>query len=262
MNKRLQRVERVLLLIGLLAVVVYGANLLYSRFYQAFAHWSFDQSLKGQAVSAEGFLAHLADVETTKHPGSSGPMVEPARDSLPAPVLTEEAPQTGEWAAGRVRAHQQSLSSDAPPPIGRLQIPAIDLSVIVLEGTDGWTLNRAVGHIEGTALPWESGNSGIAGHRDGFFRGLKKISRNDRIVLTTLKGIYQYRVDGIEIVDPADSGVLDASPHPTLTLVTCYPFHLVGSAPKRFIVRAERLQDQKAPGVMPPRLLSGGVIAI
>ena len=262
MNTRLQRVERVLLLIGLLAVVVYGANLLYSRFYQAYAHWSFDQSLKAQAASPEGFLAHLARVETTKHPGPSGLMVEPARDSLPAPVLTEEAPNTQEWAAGRVRAHQQSLSSGAPPPIGRLQIPAIDLSVIVLEGTDGWTLNRAVGHIEGTALPWEPGNSGLAGHRDGFFRGLEKISKNDRIVLTTLKGTYHYRVDGIEIVNPADIGVLDASPHPTLTLVTCYPFHFVGSAPKRFIVRAALLQEQKATGVMPPQLLPGGVISL
>jgi len=177
------------------------------------------------------------------------------------PVLPEKGPNAQEWAAGRVRAQQQSLSSGAPS-IGRLQIPAIDLSVIVLEGTDGWTLNHAVGHIEGTALPWELRNSGIAGHRDVFFRGLKKISKNDRIVLTTLKGTYHYRVDGIEIVNSADVGVLDASPHPTLTLVTCYPFHFVGSAPKRFIVRAELLQEKATPGVMPPQLLPGGVVAI
>jgi len=263
MDTKLQRVERVFLLIGLLAVVVYGANVLYSRFYQAYAHWSFDQSLKGQPASAEEFLVYLAQGESPDVPSSLVSWKEPGGAAPNEPAAAEETPpNTNEWSTQRSHGRQQTLSSGTPPPIGRLQIPAIDLSVIVLAGTDEWTLNRAAGHIEGTALPWELGNTGIAGHRDSFFRGLRKISRNDRILLTTARGVFQYRVEAVEIVDPSDVGVLKASLHPILTLVTCYPFYFVGRAPKRFIVRAERLQDQKAPGVMPPQFLSGGVIAI
>ncbi|MCI0418797.1 MAG: class D sortase [Acidobacteria bacterium] len=263
MNTRLRRVERVFFLIGFLAVAMYGANLLYSRFYQAYAHWSFDRSLKGKTASAEEFLAYLAQGESPDVPGSLVPAREPGSAAPNEPAAAEETPpNTNEWATQRPHRRQQTLPSGTLPPIGRLQIPAIDLSVIVLAGTDEWTLNRAAGHIEGTALPWELGNTGIAGHRDSFFRGLRKISRNDRILLTTTRGVFQYRVEAVEIVDPTDVQVLKASLHPTLTLVTCYPFYFVGSAPKRFIVKAERLPEQKAPGVTPPQFLSGGVIAI
>ena len=84
------------------------------------------------------------------------------------------------------------------------------------------------------------GNSGIAGHRDGFFRGLKDIARGDTIELDTLHGTDVYRVERTWIVEPEDVSVLDPTPEPALTLVTCYPFYFRGSAPQRFIVRAVR----------------------
>ena len=108
----------------------------------------------------------------------------------------------------------------------------------MLPGTDDFVLNRAVGYIEGTALPGKDGNSGIAGHRDGFFRGLKDIAAGDAIELETLDSRQQYRVERTWVVDPEDVSVLDPTPIRSLTLVTCYPFYFIGPAPQRFIVRA------------------------
>ena len=132
------------------------------------------------------------------------------------------------------------LPSDAGL-IGRLEIPRLALSVIVMEGTSAKNLRRAAGHIIGTALPGEPGNIGVSAHRDTFFRPLRNISKNDSITFTTRKGEYRYRVLSTVIVSPDDVAVLAAGADDTLTLVTCYPFYFVGPAPKRFIVRAQRV---------------------
>jgi sortase A len=125
----------------------------------------------------------------------------------------------------------------------RLQVAAIPTP-----GTDSTngllderTLQRAGGHIAGTAFPGQRGNVGIAGHRDTLFRPLRNIQQNDVITLTTLAGEYRYRVVSTEIVSPSDVTVLQPNGHEVLTLVTCYPFYFVGPAPDRFIVRAERV---------------------
>jgi sortase A len=125
--------------------------------------------------------------------------------------------------------------------IGRIGIPRLALSVIVMEGTSSKTLRRAAGHIAGTALPGQPGNIGISGHRDTFFRPLRHIERNDLITLTTASGEYHYRVVSTRVVGPDDVAVLDPGVNEILTLVTCYPFYFVGPAPNRFIVRAERV---------------------
>jgi sortase A len=125
--------------------------------------------------------------------------------------------------------------------IGRIEIPRLGLSVMVMEGTTGTVLRHAVGHIQGTALPGQPGNVGLSGHRDTFFRPLRKIQRNDIITLTTLAGEYRYRVVSIRVVSPSDVSVLEKGSSEVLTLVTCYPFYFVGPAPNRFIVRAERV---------------------
>jgi sortase A len=125
--------------------------------------------------------------------------------------------------------------------IGRMEIPRLNLSVVVFEGTTSKTLRRAAGHITGTALPGQPGNVGVAGHRDTFFRPLRNIQPNDIITLTTLRGAYRYRVVSTKIVRPDNVAVLDPDGTEVLTLVTCYPFYFVGPAPDRFIVRAERV---------------------
>lgn len=159
-----------------------------------------------------------------------------------ADALQVVEPDQTLWSPERIAAWRDALAEPAPPPLAVLRIPSIGLEVPVLEGTDHVTLDRGVGHIESTTPPGTDGNSGIAGHRDGFFRGLKDIGPGDVIELETLRGREAYRVDRMWIVDPTDVSVLDPTPTPSLTLVTCYPFYFVGSAPRRYIVRAVRAE--------------------
>jgi len=153
----------------------------------------------------------------------------------------------------------RGLSAPAPPPVqekleegalvGRLEVPRLGLSTIVLEGVEDGTLRHGAGHIPGTGLPSlaEAANIGIAGHRDSFFHPLKDIGKNDIITLATAERTYRYRVEWTRIVPPEDVSVLADTGAPVLTLVTCYPFYYVGSAPERFIVRAQRIGDDSPP---------------
>ena len=124
--------------------------------------------------------------------------------------------------------------------VGRLDIPRLGLSVVVLQGTSSRMLRRGTGHIESTPLPGEVGNSGIAGHRDTFFRSLKDIRKNDEIQFQTRTELFRFAVDWVKVVEPDDLSVLAPSTESSLTLVTCYPFYFVGPAPSRFVVRAHR----------------------
>jgi sortase A len=124
--------------------------------------------------------------------------------------------------------------------LGRMEIPRLGLSVGVFQGTQSKTLRIGAGHIEGTAIPGEAGNSGIAAHRDTFFRPLENIRTNDEIQIETARGFSHYQVDSIRIVLPDDVAVLEPTAESGVTLVTCYPFYFVGAAPKRFIVHAHK----------------------
>ncbi len=129
----------------------------------------------------------------------------------------------------------------ALPPgalLGRISIPRIGLRAMVADGTSEDCLRKAVGHIEGTALPGQIGNAGLAGHRDTFFRGLSQIRKGDVIEFQTPQAKYEYVVESTRVVSPDDVDVLAASSKPELTLVTCFPFHYIGPAPDRFIVQA------------------------
>jgi sortase A len=132
-----------------------------------------------------------------------------------------------------------------PPPlpargavIALLRIPAIGLEVPVSYGTGVLALGRGAGLVEGTALPGEPGNVAIAAHRDSYFRGLARLALGDLIEVDSPQGRLAYHVTGLSVVEPADVYVLADTGEPVLTLVTCYPFHFVGNAPQRFIVRA------------------------
>jgi len=129
-------------------------------------------------------------------------------------------------------------------PIGRIEIPRLGLSVVVVEGIGKTTLRRAAGHIPGTALPGQPGNVGISGHRDTFFRPLKDLKIKDEIQFSTLNGDFRYVVESLTVVDPNNVGVLAPTSENQLTLVTCYPFFYIGAAPKRFVVRAWQIPAQ------------------
>jgi sortase A len=142
------------------------------------------------------------------------------------------------WSPKRAQAYKESLAAKTDKPLAVLRIPNIHLEVPVYNNTDDLTLDRGVGRILGTAQVGEAGNLGIAGHRDGFFRGLKDVAVHDEIDLVRIGQTDSYAVEKVEIVKPDDVSVLAPTPAPTLTLVTCFPFYFVGSAPKRYIVTA------------------------
>jgi sortase A len=129
---------------------------------------------------------------------------------------------------GRTRLSKPLQEGDL---FGKLEIPRLNMSVMVMEGDEDDILRLGAGHIPGTALA-------IAGHRDTFFRPLKDIQPSDQIRLTTPQGTTEYRVVSTRIVGPKDISVLRDASGDRLTLITCYPFYYIGPAPKRFIVEA------------------------
>lgn len=150
--------------------------------------------------------------------------------------------QTSAATTGRDSARELATAETIPGPgavLGELQIPRVGIDAVVLEGDDDTTLRRGAGHISETAMPDEpGGNVGIAAHRDTYFRPLRFVRARDLIVIRTPAGDYRYRVQSTRVVEPDDVAVLDNTGQRVLTLVTCYPFYYVGSAPHRFIVRA------------------------
>jgi sortase A len=133
--------------------------------------------------------------------------------------------------------------------VGRIEIPRLRLSALAREGVDTRTLRTSAGHVPGSALPGERGNVAFAAHRDTFFAPLKGVRRGDAITVTTATGVFEYVVDSTRIVEPEDVSVLQPTAQATLTLVTCYPFSYVGSAPRRFIVSARLVAVEAKPRV-------------
>jgi sortase A len=201
-----------------------------------------------QAAGArEGLRRFEEQREQARATESAAPAVPAAPPAVPAatPVpLAWSEPDQKLWSHERVKAW--TLVSSVPEvrssagPLAVLKIPKIHLEVPVVEGTDDPALDYGVGHVQGTALPGEPGNVALAGHRDGFFRGLKDIAVGDTMELETVRGSEAFVVENVWLVTPNDVWVLDPTPKESLTLVTCYPFYFVGSAPQRYIVRATR----------------------
>jgi len=157
------------------------------------------------------------------------------------------------WSRARVDRYRESLRESLAPQ-AVLRIPSVKLVVPVFEGTRELNLNRGAGRIEGTARIGEAGNVGIAAHRDGFFRALKDVRVGDTLLLERVTATRTYRVVSMTIVDPSEVSVLAPTTTESVTLVTCYPFYYVGSAPRRFIVRAQRVtpDDKEAPADSTP----------
>ena len=128
--------------------------------------------------------------------------------------------------------------------VGRIEIPRLKFSAVIFEGIEDATLDRGVGHLAGTATPGERGNLVLAGHRDTFFRPLKKIREGDEIDVTGPDGVSRYRVEFTQIVAPEATEVLRSTGGATLTLITCYPFRYIGNAPDRFIVRGQKVDKE------------------
>jgi sortase A len=193
------------------------------------------------AAALEEFTA--ATQTALQRPAAAG--ASPA--SLSDPADTTDTVDTTLWSQKRIDGFKRALGLHTDPAIAVLAIPRIGLEAPIFRGTDEVTLNRGIGWIEGTAEPGGAGNSGLAAHRDGFFRPLKDIAVNDVIELRTRSGARTFVVRDWAIVEKDSVDVLAPTSHRSLTLVTCYPFYYVGSAPKRFIVHADESVDSPSP---------------
>jgi sortase A len=201
------------LILAIVCLGLYGYTYIERVVYQAYESRLFDRAADSRAAVTG------SNPETTP----LGNVVQAARKSMPAP--------------------------DAAFPIsvvGRLSVPRLRLSVMVREGIDPRTLRVAVGHIPSTALPGQTGNVGLAGHRDTFFRGLKDLRPRDEIRFLTPRGDFKYQVESLTVVEPDNVEVLAPSRENVLTMVTCFPFSYIGSAPKRFVVRAKQVAPEAA----------------
>lgn len=224
----LVRIQYLYLLLGLACLGYLGICYGRAAVFQVYQSWKFERSLGQQPDSRNSHLMAWADRALSVLLYGSKPKTTHAL------ALEEQKSAVGlaQYPTGTV--------------LGRMEIPRIGLSVMVLEGVDEGVLAKAAGHLPRTAFPGSPGNVVVAAHRDTFFRGLKHIQPRDIITFTTTDGSHNYQVDSIQLVDPQDIQVLNAADHPTLTLITCYPFEFIGQAPKRFIVSASEVQ-----GVLP-----------
>jgi sortase A len=220
----MKHLERLLLVVGLGLLAFYGAAKLHEIVLSRAAVHQFEN----------------------RQPAEADPVL-----LTPPPTLSAPKPDFLTWSKQRIKHYEASLGQHLSPPLAILRINRIQVEAPVLEGTDELTLNRGVGHIEGTAYFGENGNVGVAGHRDGFFRGLKDIKVGDRIEVEEPGQTETYVVDRLEIADPHDVSVLRSSSTPTLTLVTCYPFYYIGGAPQRFIAHATLVNSETAVNNVP-----------
>lgn len=210
---RIRKAERIFLAIGLTLVAIWAGARIYG-------------SLASRAA-INLFRANTVAVQFTDN--SAG---------LKEGSLADSPVDFTLWNPKRVVAYKESLSAKTDLPLAILRIPKINLEVPVFNDTDDLTLNRGVGRILGTAQIGQPGNVGIAGHRDGFFRGLKDVGQDDIIEVVRQGQTDLYVITQIQIVEPENVSVLAPTSTPTLTLVTCFPFYYVGNAPQRYIVTA------------------------
>lgn len=246
-----RRLEIVLWLAGALTLGWVGWGYLDARLYQQRQERLLEEALAspsldaGAAVDTRGGAAGESDPVgipagelAGTAPGSSAGAVSPPR------VLPGESPRLARTTATRDSGRSAS-TRPALEALGRVVVPRLGLEVMVADGIDAHTLRRAAGHIPGTSRLGSGGNVGIAGHRDSWFRPLKDVRAGDEVVVTTPGAVSRYRVEWAEVVVPDDTSALRPTTYPALTLVTCYPFYYVGTAPDRFVVRA-RLVESRA----------------
>jgi sortase A len=222
-------VRAALFLVGLGGIAYYGYTLSDEYVYQAYENWAFDQKIAGRQVTFTDYVRERTPFGFLTVGLTSTPK-----------LVTTGTTQSGNIQSARVlRPLNGSI-------LGRVQIARLNLSAIVREGVAEETLSRAVGHLPYTALPGQTGNFAIAAHRDTLFRALKDIQKDDRIIFQSPAGTYTYGVTATKVVKPSDLSVVQ--PQGTdklLTMITCYPFYYIGSAPKRFIVQSRLVESNQ-----------------
>ena len=248
-----RRLEVLLWLAGALTLAWVGWGYLDAQLYQRRQERLLEEALASPSLDAGAAAADARDGAI----GEGDPVGIPASElagsasgSAAGAVLPQRAlPGDNSRLARTAVARDTSPAASARSPLdalGRIVVPRLGLEVMVADGIDARTLRRAAGHIPGTSRLGSGGNVGIAGHRDSWFRPLKDVRAGDEVVVTTPGAVSRYRVEWAEVVVPDDTSALRPTTYPALTLVTCYPFYYVGTAPDRFVVRARLVESRAA----------------
>ncbi|MDF3013843.1 MAG: sortase family protein LPXTG-site transpeptidase [Cellvibrio sp.] len=229
------------------ALGVRSTSLLY-RGLEVFC-WGLGLALLGYALMAKIHGAEASDAGLRAFASAAANDVADSNSSdAPDSLLNVEALQHLDqslWSKKRIAQFTDIHNTDKETPLAVLRIDDLRIVVPIYSGATDFNLNRGAGWIEETAPVDGRGNIGIAAHRDSFFRALKDARRGQKMTLQTLQGTRYFTLANIQIINPSEISVLEPSSSSKLTLVTCYPFYHVGSAPQRYIVTAT--EDISAP---------------
>lgn len=143
-----------------------------------------------------------------------------------------------------VAADKKKIATSTPPAIGDtvgiLKIPTIKAELAIVEGTDPDDLEKGVGHYKGSYFPGDKGQIVLSGHRDTVFRKLGELKIGNQLKIQMPYGNYTYEIVRTKIVKANDKSIITLQKQQEeLILTTCYPFHYVGNAPKRYIIYAK-----------------------
>jgi sortase A len=159
-----------------------------------------------------------------------------ARDAARTRWAELEA-QRAATGARAIMAGGMGWSAAPGSPVARLLIPRLGLDEVVVEGVRDDALRAGPGHMTGSALPGEPGNSVISAHRDRHFRSLSGLVVGDTVLTESVAGQVRWVVSRLRVVT-ADAPALHTTATPLLTLTTCWPISYFGSAPDRLIAEA------------------------
>jgi sortase A len=225
-----------LLMFGFVAYQLWGTGIQYAQAQDRLEH-ELDELLASAATAAPAT-------------SSTAPTTTPTSSPVATPT-TAPTPATSAEAAPSTVAPEPAVA--APPPVdpaiellalggalGRIDIPRIEMSGVVVAGVRMSDLKKGVGHYPDTPLPGQQGNAAIAGHRTTYgapFYRIDELVPGDPITVTTVQGTFRYLVTGTVIVAPSEYAVVADQPDKVmLTLTSCEPKY---SAKRRIVVTAE-----------------------
>jgi sortase A len=209
--------------------------------------WQTNQELNRELAAVQRVESQSVALPTPAATPVIGVVVLPSGHK---PPVDGRSPEPGE--AGDIPGHLlPAINAYQPPPIPtpgpeqarRIQIPAIDVDNVIVQGDDWEQLKKGVGHHIGSAQPGQGGNVVLSAHNDIFgeiFRHLDKLSPGDEIIISTEVRSYTYLVRKIEVVEPTDVWVMAPTEHASTTLISCYPYRV---NTQRIVVFADLVTD-------------------